>query len=114
MRHASQWPYVATVQTTSFCKSVNVVVQFGVFRAVVAVSFFALSVLSPFSCLTSCASLNSLSLPVQKGITSPLCLTSSYHGRNLALPKLLVLPINEMECFPMVVKNMSDKNGINT
>lgn len=53
VRHASQWPYVATVQTASFCKSVNAVVQFGVFRAVVAISFFALSILSRSACLTS-------------------------------------------------------------
>lgn len=24
-----------------------------------------------------------------------------------------MLPINEMECFPTLVKNMSDKSGIN-
>lgn len=34
--------------------------------------------------------------------------------KHLRLPMLLVLPINEMECFPMLAKNMSNENGINT
>lgn len=34
--------------------------------------------------------------------------------KNLDLLKLLVLPISEIECFPMLVKNMSNENGINT
>lgn len=57
VRHASHSPYVATVQTISFCKSISVIEQFWVFRAVVVIFFLPfLLCLSAF--LLFCASMN--------------------------------------------------------
>lgn len=57
VRHASHSPYVATVQTISFCKSISVIEQFWVFRAVVFWFFLPfLLCLSAF--LLFCASMN--------------------------------------------------------
>lgn len=80
----------------------------------VLISFFALSILSPSACLPFRASLNSLPLSAcTEG--DYLSSVSSFQltWRDLDLPKLLVLPINETEHFPMLLKNTSDKKKIN-
>lgn len=107
-------PYVAIIQTTSFCKSVNIVVQSGVFRDsggnfILCPLYFVLLYLPDFLCfpelsLIACTEGEYLSSVSEFQLT----------WKNLDLPKLLVLPINEMGCFPMLVKNLSNENGINT
>lgn len=86
-------------------------VRFRVFRAGVAISFFALSTLSPSACLPFCACLGSLVACTEGDYFSMS--EFRYRGKDLDLPKLLVLPINATECFPTLLKNMADKNGIN-
>lgn len=45
-----------------------------------------------------------------------LCSVSQFQWtwKNLGLPKLLVLPINEMKYLPMLVKNMSNESRLST